>query len=251
MALTIELTRVSHNTNYQLNSKPQTTMAPQPHGKLSQKQQQPLRFRSILRRVHSSHNDSTSVATEDATSHCEHDHSNSSERIIHSKKKTSHRHLHSVGWGNLTIYEFPTILGDHPGVSDGGAPLTLAWNHEKRTVICLDYQEYIRKHLHNIQQNQMGRRRPANRRMSNHAMIEQHVHEVEGHEPQSSGKRTAPVKRLDAGTRLSRYVSFLQQGLLKFDALTMLRLFVEVPLSMTLSLTDLSFFVMLLIGCCI
>jgi hypothetical protein len=47
-------------------------------------------------------------------------------------------------WGDLVIYEFPNILGDNPGVSEG-APLTIAWKHENKSTIGLDYYEYLRQ----------------------------------------------------------------------------------------------------------
>jgi hypothetical protein len=49
-----------------------------------------------------------------------------------------------VCWGDLVIYEFPNILGDNPGVSDG-APLTIGWKHENKSTIGLDYYEYLRQ----------------------------------------------------------------------------------------------------------
>ncbi|KAL7563464.1 hypothetical protein ACA910_004649 [Epithemia clementina (nom. ined.)] len=74
-------------------------------------------------------------------------------------------HHHRVGWGTLTIYEFPTILGDHPAVSDGGAPLTLAWKHQQCSVIPIAYQEYIRQHLRHGQiLQELGRSPPPGRR---------------------------------------------------------------------------------------
>lgn len=47
-------------------------------------------------------------------------------------------------WGDLVIYEFPNILGDNPGVSEG-APLTISWKHENKNVVAVDYYEYLRQ----------------------------------------------------------------------------------------------------------
>jgi hypothetical protein len=56
----------------------------------------------------------------------------------------------SVGFGDLTIYEFKNILGDNPAVSEG-APLSISWKHESVDVITVDYYEFMR--------NQRPRRR--------------------------------------------------------------------------------------------
>ncbi|KAL7565911.1 hypothetical protein ACA910_021496 [Epithemia clementina (nom. ined.)] len=68
-----------------------------------------------------------------------------------------HHNRGRLRWGQVTIYEFPTILGNHPAVSDGGVPLTLAWNHENRTIVPIAFQEYIRQHLQNVDLDEMGR----------------------------------------------------------------------------------------------
>jgi hypothetical protein len=57
-------------------------------------------------------------------------------------KKKSQR---IVGWGDLEIYEFPNILGDNPATSDGGAPISIGWKHENKTVVAVDYYELLRK----------------------------------------------------------------------------------------------------------
>jgi hypothetical protein len=49
-----------------------------------------------------------------------------------------------VCFGDLEIFEFPNILGDNPGVSEG-APLSIAWKHESKNVVAVDYYEYLRQ----------------------------------------------------------------------------------------------------------
>ena len=46
-------------------------------------------------------------------------------------------------WGDITIYEFPNILGDHPGLV-GGAPFTIDWTHERKSVVAVDFFEHYR-----------------------------------------------------------------------------------------------------------
>ena len=55
------------------------------------------------------------------------------------------KEIEGLSWGDLEIYEFPNILGDNPGASDGGAPITIDWKHEKKSVVGVDYYEFIRK----------------------------------------------------------------------------------------------------------
>jgi hypothetical protein len=52
--------------------------------------------------------------------------------------------LKRVCWGDLEILEFPNMLGDNPGVSEG-APLTINWQHESREVVAIEYYEYLRQ----------------------------------------------------------------------------------------------------------
>lgn len=47
-------------------------------------------------------------------------------------------------WGDLVIFEFPNILGDNPGVSEG-APLELGWKHESESVVAIEYYEFLRQ----------------------------------------------------------------------------------------------------------
>jgi hypothetical protein len=49
-----------------------------------------------------------------------------------------------VSWGDMVVYEFPSILGDNPAVSDG-APLTIGWNHENVSVTTIEYNEFLRE----------------------------------------------------------------------------------------------------------
>ncbi len=49
-----------------------------------------------------------------------------------------------VCFGDLVIFEFPNMLGDNPGVSEG-APLTIGWKHEAKNVVAVDYYEFLRQ----------------------------------------------------------------------------------------------------------
>jgi hypothetical protein len=49
-----------------------------------------------------------------------------------------------VVWGDMEIYEFPNILGDHP-CAQGGAPLSIGWKHDNKDVVGVDYFEYLRQ----------------------------------------------------------------------------------------------------------
>jgi hypothetical protein len=49
-----------------------------------------------------------------------------------------------VSWGNLTIFVMPNLLGDNPAVSEG-APLTIGWKYESKTILAIDYYEYLRQ----------------------------------------------------------------------------------------------------------
>jgi hypothetical protein len=52
--------------------------------------------------------------------------------------------LRELCFGDLTIYEFKNILGDNPAVSEG-APLSIKWKHDSKSVIAVDYYEYLRQ----------------------------------------------------------------------------------------------------------
>lgn len=52
---------------------------------------------------------------------------------------------HEVSWGDIVIYEFPNILGDHPGRSGKGSALTIDWNHERCSTVAIDFYEYYRQ----------------------------------------------------------------------------------------------------------
>ncbi len=52
--------------------------------------------------------------------------------------------FNAVCWGDLTIYEFPNILGDNPAVQEG-APLTIAWKHSDISVVTVDHHEFMRQ----------------------------------------------------------------------------------------------------------
>jgi hypothetical protein len=50
----------------------------------------------------------------------------------------------TIGWGDLEIYEFPNILGDHPGLT-GGAPITIDWEYDRKRVMAIDFYEQYRQ----------------------------------------------------------------------------------------------------------
>ncbi|GKY92434.1 hypothetical protein MPSEU_000213900 [Mayamaea pseudoterrestris] len=49
-----------------------------------------------------------------------------------------------VQFSDLTIFEFHSILGDNPAVSDG-SPLTLDWMHESQTTLPIHIHEFAKK----------------------------------------------------------------------------------------------------------
>lgn len=49
-----------------------------------------------------------------------------------------------VCFGDLTFYEFHSIMGDNPAVSDG-SPLTLDWKHESQTTLPIDIHEFVKQ----------------------------------------------------------------------------------------------------------
>ena len=49
----------------------------------------------------------------------------------------------SVQWSDITFYQFPNMLGDNPAASSEGAPITMEWNHTARSIIDVDYYEYL------------------------------------------------------------------------------------------------------------
>jgi hypothetical protein len=46
----------------------------------------------------------------------------------------------TLHWGDLTVYEFDNLLGDNPSVSSG-APLTIGWKHNRKSVASVDAYE--------------------------------------------------------------------------------------------------------------
>lgn len=49
-----------------------------------------------------------------------------------------------VRWGDITLYEFPNLLGDNPAVSEG-APLTIGWKHTSVVVVAVEYHEFMKQ----------------------------------------------------------------------------------------------------------
>lgn len=66
--------------------------------------------------------------------------------LASSTASSSDMQASKVCFDSLTIYEFPNLLGDNPGVNDG-APLTIAWKHTRVETYNLDYYEYLRKSI--------------------------------------------------------------------------------------------------------
>lgn len=64
--------------------------------------------------------------------------------------ETLQRKKADVFFGSVVVYEFISMLGDNPAVSEG-APLTIGWKHESKNVVDVDYYEFLR--------NQRPRRR--------------------------------------------------------------------------------------------
>ena len=49
-----------------------------------------------------------------------------------------------ICWGELTILEFPNILGDNPGVSEG-VPLSIGWKPTSESSVDVDLYEFMRQ----------------------------------------------------------------------------------------------------------
>jgi len=49
-----------------------------------------------------------------------------------------------VNFGDITVFEFPNLLGDNPAVTDG-APLTIAWKHVNVNVFTIEYNEFVKQ----------------------------------------------------------------------------------------------------------
>jgi hypothetical protein len=48
-----------------------------------------------------------------------------------------------VGFDDVTVYEFPTLLGDNPAVTNG-SPLTIDWVYEKQYNMDINLYEFMR-----------------------------------------------------------------------------------------------------------
>lgn len=64
-------------------------------------------------------------------------HNDSNEVATGSKRK-------QLGWGDLTFYEFPNIMGDNPGVSEGVA-IEISWKHTSKHTVGVEYYEFIKQ----------------------------------------------------------------------------------------------------------
>uniref|UniRef100_A0A7S2V7E0 Uncharacterized protein n=1 Tax=Entomoneis paludosa TaxID=265537 RepID=A0A7S2V7E0_9STRA len=70
--------------------------------------------------------------------------SDSSSSYRSSSRSSSSDRQTQVCFGDLVIYEFPNILGDHPACSDG-APLTIGWDPTSIENYNVQYYEYLRQ----------------------------------------------------------------------------------------------------------
>ena len=52
--------------------------------------------------------------------------------------------MHFAALGDLTILEFPNILGDNPGVSEG-VPLSIGWKPTSESCVDVDLYEFMRQ----------------------------------------------------------------------------------------------------------
>src|SRR6056300_1734340 len=67
-----------------------------------------------------------------------------SKSIMKKEDSASSKKNLGVQFGDLVIYEFPNILGDNPGVSEG-VPLSIGWKHNSKNVVGVDYYEFLRQ----------------------------------------------------------------------------------------------------------
>jgi hypothetical protein len=65
-------------------------------------------------------------------------------KVEGAEKLTSSKKKRVVCWGDLIIYEFPNMLGDNPGVSEG-VPLTIGWKYDSKNTVNIDYYEFLRQ----------------------------------------------------------------------------------------------------------
>ena len=70
--------------------------------------------------------------------------SSSPKRNLHRRDEDESRALKGVNFGDLTVYEFHSILGDNPAVSEG-SPLTLEWKHLSQTTMPIDVHEFVKQ----------------------------------------------------------------------------------------------------------
>lgn len=59
-----------------------------------------------------------------------------------------------VCWDDITIHEFPSILGDNPAVTNG-APLTLSWESVNTYKVDVNVYEYMRSQNHRRSRKQL------------------------------------------------------------------------------------------------
>lgn len=69
----------------------------------------------------------------------------SSSKITPGNDTSVPSHKKGVCWGDVTIYEFPNILGDNPAVSNGGSPITIGWKCQSMNTVDVEFYEYVRQ----------------------------------------------------------------------------------------------------------
>ena len=118
----------------------------------------------------------------------------------------------NVTWATRTVYEFGTILGHHPAVSDGGIPLTLDWQVQECTVTrILGGRSKTTKQDTSTPTNASPHQAtpPTTTVSTTTTTPRRHnKNRTKGEEVMArmDGLTQCIVPRLDAGTRLARYV---------------------------------------------
>lgn len=62
----------------------------------------------------------------------------------HSRSDSKKRSKRRVCWDSVTVFSFPNILGDHPGLTEVGAPLTIGWKHRTSEEFDVEYFEFLK-----------------------------------------------------------------------------------------------------------
>jgi hypothetical protein len=81
------------------------------------------------------------IVNSERASLCEHEHKHALE--AYRLRKTQREQEKRVCFGSLTVFEFPTILGDNPACRIG-PPLTIAWKHQDSFTLTVEDYENTR-----------------------------------------------------------------------------------------------------------